>query len=42
VHKFDLVLIWNKYRDLDPGSLWLRDRILEAAQALPALSDLDS
>ena len=41
VPKFDQVLHWHKYRDLDPGSQWLRDRILEAAQALPALTEID-
>jgi len=39
VPKFDQVLHWHKYRDLDPGSQWLRDRILETAQALPPLGD---
>ena len=39
VPKFDQVLHWHKYRDLDPGSQWLRDRILEAAKALPPLTE---
>ena len=34
------VLQWHKYRDLDPGSAWLRNCITEAAEALPALEDL--
>jgi LysR family transcriptional regulator, nod-box dependent transcriptional activator len=42
VPKFDLVLHWHKYRDLDPGSQWLRDRIIETARALPPLSELPS
>ena len=29
------VLQWHQYRDQDPGSVWLRDRIVAAAQALP-------
>lgn len=40
VPKFDQVLHWHKYRDLDPGSQWLRDRIIETAQALPPLEQL--
>jgi LysR family transcriptional regulator, nod-box dependent transcriptional activator len=35
------VLQWHKYRDLDPGSMWLRDVILEGARALPPLSELE-
>jgi LysR family nod box-dependent transcriptional activator len=36
----DLVemLQWHTYRDLDPGSIWLRSQILEAAAALPPLA----
>jgi DNA-binding transcriptional LysR family regulator len=34
------VLQWHKYRDLDPGSMWLRDRIIEGARALPPLESL--
>ena len=30
------VLQWHKYRDLDPGSMWLRERIIEGASLLPA------
>jgi LysR family nod box-dependent transcriptional activator len=30
------VLQWHKYRDLDPGSMWLRERIIEGARLLPA------
>jgi LysR family nod box-dependent transcriptional activator len=35
------VLQWHKYRDLDPGSMWLRDMIIEGARKLPPLSELD-
>jgi DNA-binding transcriptional LysR family regulator len=35
------VLQWHKYRDLDPGSMWLRDVILAGARALPPLADLE-
>jgi LysR family transcriptional regulator, nod-box dependent transcriptional activator len=35
------VLQWHKYRDLDPGSMWLRDVILAGARSLPALADLE-
>jgi LysR family transcriptional regulator, nod-box dependent transcriptional activator len=35
------VLQWHKYRDLDPGSMWLRDAILEGARSLPRLADLE-
>jgi LysR family nod box-dependent transcriptional activator len=35
------VLQWHKYRDLDPGSMWLRDVILEGARVLPPLADLE-
>jgi LysR family transcriptional regulator, nod-box dependent transcriptional activator len=34
------VLQWHKYRDLDPGSVWLRDVIIEGAQSLPPLEEL--
>ena len=36
----DLVemLQWHTYRDLDPGSIWLRGQILKAAAALPPLA----
>jgi DNA-binding transcriptional LysR family regulator len=30
-----MVLQWHKYRDLDPGSRWLRDQIIAQAEALP-------
>jgi len=40
VPKFNQVLHWHKYRDLDPGSQWLRDRIIETAQSLPPLGEL--
>ena len=32
------VLQWHKYRDLDPGSMWLRECIIEVAKGLPPLS----
>ena len=35
------VLQWHKYRDLDPGSMWLRDAILEGARKLPPLAELE-
>jgi LysR family nod box-dependent transcriptional activator len=35
------VLQWHKYRDLDPGSMWLRDVILAGARSLPPLADLE-
>lgn len=31
------VLQWHKYRDLDPGSAWLRDQIISRAQALSSV-----
>lgn len=31
------VLQWHKYRDMDPASMWLRERIIESARALPPL-----
>jgi LysR family transcriptional regulator, nod-box dependent transcriptional activator len=33
-------LQWHKYRDLDPGSMWFRDVIIEGARALPPLDEL--
>lgn len=33
-------LQWHRYRDLDPGSQWLRERIITRAQSLPALDQL--
>jgi Bacterial regulatory helix-turn-helix protein, lysR family len=33
-------LQWHRYRDLDPGSQWLREKIISHAQALPALDQL--
>jgi DNA-binding transcriptional LysR family regulator len=30
-----MVIQWHKYRDLDPGSRWFRDQIIEQAQKLP-------
>jgi len=30
-----MVIQWHKYRDLDPGSQWFRDQIIEHAQKLP-------
>ena len=35
------VLQWHKYRDLDPGSMWFRDMIIEGARALPSLGELE-
>jgi LysR family transcriptional regulator, nod-box dependent transcriptional activator len=35
------VLQWHKYRDLDPGSMWLRDVIIEGARRLPPLEELE-
>ncbi|HSW04376.1 LysR family transcriptional regulator [Aquabacterium sp.] len=35
--KFVETLQWHRYRDHDPASQWLRERILQFAQALPAL-----
>jgi LysR family transcriptional regulator, nod-box dependent transcriptional activator len=29
------VLQWHKYRDLDPANMWLRERIVEVARAMP-------
>jgi LysR family transcriptional regulator, nod-box dependent transcriptional activator len=29
------VLQWHKYRDLDPANMWLRERIIEVARAMP-------
>jgi LysR family transcriptional regulator, nod-box dependent transcriptional activator len=29
------VLQWHRYRDLDPGSMWIRDMIIEGARELP-------
>jgi LysR family transcriptional regulator, nod-box dependent transcriptional activator len=34
------VLQWHKYRDLDPGSAWLRDQIVEHARKLTPLTTL--
>jgi DNA-binding transcriptional LysR family regulator len=36
------VLQWHKYRDLDPGSIWLRDIIIEGARSLPSLDFLET
>ncbi len=36
------VLQWHKYRDLDPGSMWLRDVLIDGARSLPGLSELES
>jgi LysR family nod box-dependent transcriptional activator len=35
------MLQWHKYRDLDPGSMWLRDVILEGARNLPPLAAIE-
>lgn len=34
------LLQWHKYRDLDPGSMWLRDMIIRGGHVLPTLADL--
>ncbi|MFT3763046.1 MAG: LysR family transcriptional regulator [Pseudoxanthomonas sp.] len=34
------VLQWHRYRDLDPGSQWLRERIVEMAHAMPTVESL--
>jgi LysR family nod box-dependent transcriptional activator len=34
------MLQWHKYRDLDPASMWLRERIIEVAQSMPSLESL--
>ncbi|MGA2190193.1 MAG: LysR family transcriptional regulator [Steroidobacteraceae bacterium] len=36
------VLQWHKYRDLDPGSIWLRDVIIEGARLLPPVAALEA
>jgi LysR family nod box-dependent transcriptional activator len=36
------VLQWHKYRDLDPGSVWLRDVIIEGARQLPPVEALEA
>ncbi len=36
------LLQWHKYRDLDPGSMWLRDAIVAGARRLPPLAELES
>lgn len=33
-------LQWHRYRDLDPGSQWLRDKMIAHAQALPGVDEL--
>ena len=35
------LLQWHKYRDLDPGSMWFREMIIEGARALPSLGELE-
>jgi DNA-binding transcriptional LysR family regulator len=35
------LLQWHKYRDLDPGSMWFRDMIIEGARTLPSLDELE-
>jgi DNA-binding transcriptional LysR family regulator len=34
-------LQWHRYRDLDPGSQWLREKILAHAQRLPPVEQLN-
>lgn len=41
IPRLNEVLQWHKYRDLDPGSMWLRDVIIETARTLPALSECE-
>ena len=36
------MLQWHKYRDLDPGSMWLRDAILEGARHLPPIAEFST
>ncbi|MFM2405728.1 MAG: hypothetical protein RL223_3608 [Pseudomonadota bacterium] len=33
-------LQWHRYRDLDPGSVWLREKIIAHARAMPAVEAL--
>lgn len=33
-------LQWHRYRDLDPGSQWLREKIIAHAESLPALDQI--
>ncbi|NDY93830.1 LysR family transcriptional regulator [Ideonella livida] len=35
--RLEEVLQWHRYRDADPASQWLRDKILKAAAALPTV-----
>jgi DNA-binding transcriptional LysR family regulator len=35
IPNIQMVIQWHKYRDLDPGSRWFRDQIIEQAQKLP-------
>jgi len=35
VPNIKILLQWHRYRDLDPGSQWLRDRLIGSAAALP-------
>ncbi|MFT4247429.1 MAG: LysR family transcriptional regulator [Pseudomonas sp.] len=34
------VLQWHRYRDLDPGNQWVRERIIAMAQQLPSLDSV--
>lgn len=38
--RFVETLQWHRYRDHDPGSQWLRERIVQFAEKLPALDSL--
>jgi hypothetical protein len=38
VPPFVEMLQWHSYRDLDPGIVWVRERLQEHAKALPALA----
>ncbi|USX12372.1 LysR substrate-binding domain-containing protein [Oxalobacteraceae bacterium OTU3CAMAD1] len=35
--RFANLIQWHRYRDLDPGSIWLRDKIIACALAMPPL-----
>jgi LysR family nod box-dependent transcriptional activator len=35
--RFVNLIQWHRYRDMDPGSLWLREKIIACARTLPLL-----
>ncbi|WP_195763428.1 LysR family transcriptional regulator [Duganella guangzhouensis] len=37
VPRFVNLLQWHRYRDMDPGSIWLREKIIACARAMPLL-----